>query len=222
MQSDLPLALVQTLSEVAVPLAGDSHDYDAIVEAAGDAQIVLLGEATHGTHEFYRERAEMTKRLILEKGFVAVAAEADWPDAHRVSRYVQGRSADADSVDALADFRRFPQWMWRNADVLDFVGWLRAHNDALPANASKVGFYGLDLYSLHASMQAVIAYLEHVDPAAAERARQRYGCFEEFGDDPQQYGAATGMGLDRSCEDAVVAQLLDLQRHRAESLRRMA
>src|SRR5690606_29504918 len=132
-----------------------------------------IGEASHGTHDFYRIRAELTKRLIAEKGFCAVAVEADWPDALRVNRYARGPGADPDAIAALADFKRFPAWMWRNADVLDFVGWLRARNDDLPA-AARVGFYGLDLYSMHASIQAVLAYLDRHDPAAARRARARY------------------------------------------------
>ena len=143
-------------------------DYDPLLDLIGDARFVLIGEASHGTHEFYRERAQITKRLIREKGFNAVAVEADWPDAYRVNRYVRGRGDDAEAIDALAGFQRFPTWMWRNADVLDFVGWLRNHNDSLPRACRKVGFYGLDLYSLHASMAAVIAYLDKVDPEAAE------------------------------------------------------
>jgi erythromycin esterase-like protein len=131
---------------------------------------VFRTEASHGTHEFYRERAVLTKRLILEKGFSAVAIEGDWPDASRVHRYVGGEPGDADAVEALSGFERFPSWMWRNADVLDFVGWLRAHNDRLGERNRKVGFYGLDLYSLHASIAAVLSYLGKVDPAAALRA----------------------------------------------------
>ena len=131
----------------------------------GEARFVLLGEASHGTHEFYAARAEITRRLIREKGFLAVAVEADWPDAYRVNRYVRGQSDDAESVEALDGFRRFPQWMWRNADVVDFVGWLREHNEA--AGPAKAGFYGLDLYSLRASMAAVLEYLHAVDPEAA-------------------------------------------------------
>jgi len=118
-------------------------------------------------------RAQITQRLIQEKGFTAVAVEADWPDAYRVNRYVRGVSDDTESVEALASFTRFPTWMWRNADVLDFVGWLRAYNDARVSGATPVGFYGLDLYSLHASITAVLGYLDKVDPAAAQRARYR-------------------------------------------------
>ncbi len=147
-------------------------DFDGLLELIGDASIVLIGEASHGTHEFYRERALLTRTLIEEKGFDAVAVEADWPDAYRVNRYVRGATEDADAEEALRGFRRFPTWMWRNAEVLDFVGWLRARNDRGGASQA-VGFYGLDLYSLYASVAEVIAYLERVDPPAAERARER-------------------------------------------------
>ena len=144
--------LTEELRKAAHRLRGAQADYDPLLESIGDARFVLIGEASHGTHEFYRERAQITKRLIREKGFNAVAVEADWPDAYRVNRYVRGRGDDAEAIDALAGFKRFPTWMWRNADVLDFVGWLRDHNDAVRPGKPKVGFYGLDLYSLHASM----------------------------------------------------------------------
>ena len=193
-----------------------ADDYDALLELVGDARFVLIGEATHGTHEFYRERAQITKRLIREKGFTAVAVEADWPDAYRVNRYVRGRTGDAEAIDALEGFKRFPTWMWRNADVLDFVGWLRNHNDSLCADGAKVGFYGLDLYSLHASMEAVVAYLDKVDPQAAGRARQRYACFDMYGADGQAYGSAAGLHLGRSCENEVIAQLVELRRKAGE------
>jgi len=132
------------LDPITHPLTGAPADYDPLFELIGDARLVLLGEASHGTHEFYSARALITQRLIQEKGFTAVAVEADWPDAYRVHRYVRGVSDDAESIDALANFKRFPTWMWRNADVLDFVGWLRAYNDGLAQGATKVGFYGLD------------------------------------------------------------------------------
>jgi erythromycin esterase-like protein len=197
------------------PLAGDPSQYDALLEGIGDARVVLLGEATHGTHEFYRERAFITRRLITEKGFAAVAVEADWPDAYRVNRYVRGTGTDEEGIQALSDFGRFPTWMWRNADVLDFVGWLRTHNESRPADA-RAGFYGLDLYSLRASTQAVLGYLDKVDPDAAHRARRRYGCFDQFGENMQEYGYVAGMGLHPSCEREALAQLLELHRRRAE------
>ena len=198
---------VRDLAAAVVPLTGSPDDFRGVLELATDRSYVLLGEASHGTHEFYRIRAELTKRLIRDHGFTAVAVEGDWPDTYRVNRYVRGVRPDQDSEESLRGFTRFPQWMWRNADVLDFVGWLRAHNDAHPDAA--VGFYGLDLYSLHASIEAVLTYLRKVDPAAAQRAVQRYACFDHFGG-PQEYGyAATMEGL-QSCEADVVSQLVDL------------
>ena len=204
---------LSVVRERARPLKGDPSQYDELLDGIGDARIVLLGEATHGTHEFYRERAFITRRLIAEKGFAAVAVEADWPDAYRINRFVRGASADEEAVQALADFGRFPTWMWRNADVLDFVGWLRTHNDGLPED-KRAGFYGMDLYSLRASMQAVLAYLDKVDPDAARRARHRYGCFDQFGEEMQDYGYAASVGLHPSCEREVVSQLLDLHLQR--------
>jgi erythromycin esterase-like protein len=210
---------VSAVSADARPLSGGAFDYDPIVEFAGEARSVLIGEASHGTHEFYRHRAEITRRLIREKGFNAVAVEADWPDAYGVNRYVRGDSDASDAAEALSGFRRFPTWMWRNADVLDFVGWLRAHNEGLPA-ASRVGFYGLDLYSLNASIEAVLGYLDKVDPDAAARARYRYSCFEQFHEDTQAYGYAASFGLAPSCEDAAVRELVEMRCRAAEYARR--
>src|SRR5438105_9468200 len=169
-----------------------------LLDLVGDAHFVLIGEASHGTHEFYRTRAELTKALILEKGFNLVAVEADWPDAYRANRWVRGGD-EAGAEAALGDFVRFPRWMWRNRDVVEFLQWLRGHNSARPA-PSRVGFYGLDLYSLHTSIEAVLGYLRKVDPAAAERARDRYGCFDDFGENSQAYGYAASLGLSKSCE----------------------
>jgi len=202
------------------PLTGMLHDYDSLIRRVGNAHFVLLGEATHGTHEFYRERAQITKRLIREKGFCAVAVEADWPDAYGVNRFVHAAVKEVDTVDALAGFKRFPQWMWRNADMLDFIGWLREHNDEQKKGDRKVGFYGLDLYSLHASIDAVLAYLAKVDPGSAKRARKRYACFDHFGKDMQSYGLATGLGMSATCEQAVVNELVELRLREAEYLER--
>jgi len=213
------MSVLSAIGRHARHLEGSVHDYDPFIEAVGDARVVLMGEATHGTHEFYRERAMLTRRLIVERGFDAVAVEADWPDAYRVNQYVKGGGADEDAIGALADFQRFPAWMWRNADVLDVVGWLREHNEGLPLER-RVGFYGLDLYSLHASMRAVITFLEKVDPEAAIRARGRYGCFDRFGDEMQVYAQTAGMGIEPSCEREVVTQLAELRRQAALYARR--
>ncbi|MEZ2409073.1 erythromycin esterase family protein [Bosea sp. RCC_152_1] len=201
-------------------LSGGAKDYDGLLEAIGEARFVLLGEASHGTHEFYEERARITRRLIEEKGFTAVTIEADWPDTYRVNRYVQGASGDLDAEEALSDFRRFPTWMWRNRVVVEFVEWLRGHNEAVDGSGPKAGFYGLDLYALHGAMKAVLRYLEKIDPAAAEIARRRYACFDHFGPDPQAYGFIAGNEVDKSCQNAVVAQLVEMLKRRAGAARR--
>lgn len=203
----------------AVELRGDETDHDDLLELVGDRPLVLLGEASHGSHEFYEQRARITRRLVEEAGFTAVAVEADWPDAHRVDRYVLGRSDDADADAALSDFRRFPSWMWRNTDVVALVEWLRRHNDARPAE-QRVGFYGLDLYSLSASMEAVVEYLDAVDPEAARAARWRYGCFDHVGGHGPEYGHAVALDVMVPCEDEVVAQLIDLRARAAAILSR--
>src|SRR5882724_8964267 len=212
--------LMEAVRQSAHPLTSAAQDYDPLMDLVGEARFVLLGEASHGTHEFYHERAQITERLIKEKGFTAVAVEADWPDAYRVNRYVRSMSDDVDAIEALADFRRFPTWMWRNTDVVEFLEWLHDHNEALLPNATKTGFYGLDLYSLRASMEAVLQYLEKIDLEAARRARARYACFDQFGDDIQNYGFAAGLGLAKSCTEEVVAQLFELQRRAMEYARR--
>jgi erythromycin esterase-like protein len=208
-----------TLEYSARPLTGDPADYDPLLELIGQAHYVLIGEATHGTHEFYRERAEITKRLIQEKGFNAVTIEGDFPDAYRVNRYVRGTGDGENALEALAGFKRFPAWMWRNTVVLDFVRWLRAYNDRQPMG-QKAGFYGLDLYSLYTSIEAVLNYLDRNDPEAAKRARYRYRCLEHFNEDPQAYGYAANFDLTESCEQAVVEELVEMQRQAVELARR--
>lgn len=190
-------------------LGGSSHDHDPLLGMVGDRAFVLLGEATHGTHEFYAMRAEITRRLIEEHGFDAVAAEADWPDAYRLNRYVRG-AGDASLDEAFGDFQRFPTWMWRNQAVRSFIQWLHAHNAQTPA-ASRVGFYGLDLYSLYRSADAVTAYLEGVDPEQAAAARRLYAGLDHVRD-PQDYGYEAAFGLRPPCRDAAAAMLIDLVR----------
>jgi erythromycin esterase-like protein len=182
-----------------------------LLDLIGDARIVLIGEGTHGTDEFYRIRADLTTALIRGKQFNIVAAEADWPDAYRVNRWVRHASTEAGAAAALDDFVRFPRWMWRNTVVVDFIEWLREHN-ARRMPADRAGFYGLDLYSLHSSIDAVLKYLGKVDPEGAARARRRYSGFEEFGADAQGHGYAASLGLSPSCEDDVVMQLMERRR----------
>jgi erythromycin esterase-like protein len=212
-------ALLREIRAAAHPVTFADAAYDPLLDAIGDARFVLIGEASHGTHEFYSERARITRRLIAEKGFTAVAVEADWPDAYRVNRYVRGLPDGETAIASLEGFSRFPTWMWRNADVLNFIGWLREHNEGKELDR-QAGFYGLDLYSLNASIESVLKYLDKVDPEAAKRARYRYGCFEDFGENTQQYGYAASFGLADPCEQEVIAQLVELQRRAPELMSR--
>ncbi len=208
--------LIDGIRDAAHLLGGTRQDYDPLLEMAQGAKFVLLGEASHGSHELYRERARITQRLVGEQGFNGVVVEADWPDADRVSRWAQGRlGGDAD--DALSGFGRFPTWMWRDTVVLEFVEWLRGHN-ASGADAPVV-FHGMDLYSLYASVDSVIEVLERRDPDAASHARARYACFGLGRDDGgEAYGHATRFGMSRSCEEEAMEQLLDLSRRTAGTL----
>lgn len=184
------------------------RDCDDLLAAIDErSRFVLLGEATHGTQEFYELRSVVTRRLISERGFRAVAVEADWPAAARVNAYVRGSGSDEDATAALGEFDGFPRWMWRNEVIADLVEWMREHGRG-------AGFYGLDLYSLRKSMSAVVDYLDRVDPEAAQRARSRYACFDHY--DEQGYGRATAYGEKEPCEDEVIAQLRELRDRAAE------
>jgi protein-L-isoaspartate(D-aspartate) O-methyltransferase len=191
----------------------DEADLGPLLGRIGDRRLVLIGEASHGTSEFYRMRARITRELIERRGFTVVAAEADWPDAARIDRYVHGTAELDHPEDA---FSRFPTWMWRNHEVLAFVDWLREHNTRIGPDARQVGFHGLDLYSLYGSIGEVVRYLDRVDPDAARIARQRYGCLTPFQSDPAMYGLAALTDRYRSCEDDVVAMLVDLRGKRGQ------
>ena len=199
-------ALTAIVREAAEPLP-DIEDpaFGAMFDRFGDARVVLLGEASHGTSEFYRARAAITRRLIERHGFTIVAAEADWPDAATVDRLIRGRP----SLPTSSAFDRFPTWMWKNSEFLGFVGWLRDHNRTRSPDR-RVGFYGLDLYNLNGSIRAVLEYLDRVDPETAAVARERYGCLLPFSEDPASYGRlALTEGYAR-CEREVVDMLADL------------
>ena len=199
-------ALTAIVREAAEPLP-DIEDpaFGAMFDRFGDARVVLLGEASHGTSEFYRARAAITRRLIERHGFTIVAAEADWPDAATVDRLIRGRPSQPTS----SAFDRFPTWMWKNSEFLGFVGWLRDHNRTRSPDR-RVGFYGLDLYNLNGSIRAVLEYLDRVDPETAAVARERYGCLLPFSEDPASYGRlALTEGYAR-CEREVVDMLADL------------
>jgi erythromycin esterase-like protein/predicted phosphoribosyltransferase len=210
------------IRRAAVDAPGGVPPREMLSELIGDARIVLIGESSHGTHEFYRARAEITKWLIDEKGFCAVAAEADWPDAYRVNRYVRGLGEDTTAEQALRGFERFPSWMWRNTVVRDFGDWLRANNRRCESHHRRqTGFYGLDLYSLHRSMHEVVAYLDTIDPVAAACARSRYACFDHASaDDGQAYGFRAAFGAGLSCEKEAIDQLVDMQRNALAYARR--
>ena len=190
---------VQALAENACPLGSAASDLDGLLAAVEGADFVLLGEATHGTREFYQLRCTITRRLVEEQGFDAVAVEADWPDAQRLNRFVRGIS-DEHPREAFSDFQRFPTWMWRNTDVLALVEWMRSHNEG--RGAAAVGFYGIDLYSLYRSAEAVTEYLARRDPEAAERARRAYACLDHVRE-PQEYGFEAARGMRPDCGEAV-------------------
>ncbi|MGY1915949.1 erythromycin esterase family protein [Blastococcus sp. SYSU DS0973] len=208
---------VEEIRELARPLR-TSADLDPLVERVGAARIVAIGEASHGTHEYYAWRAALTRRLIEEKGFGLVAVEGDWPDCYRIDRSVRLRpGADEDPRDALDAFTRWPTWMWANDDVVDFCRWLRGHNAALPEER-RVGFYGFDVYSLWDSMHALLDWMAEHEPGHVDQARRALACFEPFGEDGAEYAFASRFAP-ASCEQAAVDLLRSLceQRGRAEA-----
>ena len=212
-----PSAPADLLRTAAEPLPDfDDPAFGRFFDHFADARVLLLGEATHGTSEFYRARAAITRRLIEQHGFTVVAVEADWPDAAAIDRYVRHKAPAAATEPA---FRRFPTWMWRNTEVHDFVDWLRTHNERI-APEQRAGFFGLDIYNMSASIRAVIDYLDRVDPAAAEVARERYGCLTPWQRNPATYGRAVLSAGYAKCEPAVVAMLHDLFNKQIEYSRR--
>jgi erythromycin esterase-like protein len=198
--------LAERVRRKALPLASPA-DLDPLLDRIGDARFVLLGEATHGTHEFYTWRAAITRRLIEERGVSFLAVEGDWPDCYAVNRYVKGYAeAGGSAEEVLHAFARWPTWMWANREIAELAEWLRAHNAGRPTER-QVGFYGLDVYSLWDSMREVVRYLDRVDPEAARQARRAYGCFDPYHQDEQQYAAATTALVPTACEDEAVAML---------------
>jgi protein-L-isoaspartate(D-aspartate) O-methyltransferase len=196
--------LPELIADAAEPLpAFDDPAFARLFDRFADRRVVLLGEASHGTSEFYRARAAITRHLIAAHGFTIVAVEADWPDAAAIDRYVRHRPAPAKSE---PPFQRFPTWMWRNVEVMEFVEWLRAHNEGVAEPERRAGFYGLDIYNMRGSIAAVLAYLDEVDPEAAKVARERYGCLTPWQKEPSTYGRAVLSAGYRKCEDAVIAQ----------------
>jgi protein-L-isoaspartate(D-aspartate) O-methyltransferase len=216
-----PASVAHLVREQALPFDEiEGCDMGALLERIGDARLVLIGEASHGTSEFYRMRAEITKALCRKRGFGLVAVEADWPDAAAVNRFVCERPPIEDETGRMRPFQRFPTWMWRNHETLAFVEWLRAYNAKTRGDRAPVGFYGLDLYSLFASIQAVLQFLDRVDPPAARVARHRYGCLTPWESDPAAYGHAALSGRYRVCEREAVAMLRDLAARRLDYAQR--
>ncbi|TVY10251.1 erythromycin esterase family protein [Paenibacillus cremeus] len=204
--------LIHEIRRLSLPLRSPD-DLSPLVEAAGEAKYVLLGEASHGTSEFYTVRAELTKRLILEHGCRFIAVEGDWPACFSVNRYVKSLpGAAADAKTALQAFDRWPVWMWANHEILELIEWLKAHNDALPA-AERVGFYGMDVYSLWESMEEIIQYLERIGSKHVEDAREAFACFEPFHREGQNYGVSAAL-YGEGCTDEVVALLTKLRTDR--------
>lgn len=197
------------LSPFVAPIDGG---YARLLAAIGDARFVCLGEASHGSAELYRERARITELLLVEKGFDAIAIEADWPDVHRVHRFLKQEGSDQTPDEALQGFTRFPMWMWRNREVTDFLGRIRTYG-------LQPGVFGLDLYSLHASMNVVLSHLRRTDPEAYIRAKARYSCFDHYGD-TTSYGYAAGLGVGGTCEQEVTQQLVELQGRRLTTVER--
>lgn len=208
----LPLANV--IARVERPLRSDA-DLDPILDAIGERRIVLLGEASHGTSEYYTWRRRISQRLITEKSFSFIAVEGDWPDCYTLNRYAKGFADAGTSAREVAHaFDRWPTWMWANEEVIDLIEWLRTYNEQRPLD-QRVGFYGLDVYSLWESMEAVVRYLDRVDPGAASKARRAYACFDPYHQDVQAYARATAL-VPTSCEREAVSALVELRRKAAE------
>ncbi len=202
-------SLSEEIRQISSPLE-TAADLDPLIERIADAHFVLLGEASHGTSEYYQWRARLSSRLIREKGFNFVSVEGDWPDCYRVNRYVKGYSDSGESAwEVLHAFKRWPTWMWANWEIVAFAEWLRKYNQN---RSNKAGFYGLDVYSLWESMESILNYLEKHDPEAVKTALEAYRCFEPYGEDAQSYAWSTRLVPD-NCEDEVIDLLLEMQRH---------
>ncbi|MBM1174731.1 protein-L-isoaspartate(D-aspartate) O-methyltransferase [Microvirga arabica] len=207
-------SLPELIAEAAEPLPDlDDPAFGRLFDRFADRRVVLLGEASHGTSEFYRARAAITRHLIREHGFTIVAAEADWPDAAVVDRYVRLRPGPDR---AEPPFQRFPTWMWRNTDIADLIGWMREHNETIPDLSVRAGFYGLDIYNMSGSIAAVLEYLDRTDPEAAAVARERYGCLTPWQKNPATYGRAVLRASYATCEQAVIDQCRELLQRRLD------
>jgi erythromycin esterase-like protein len=211
MEPDVDSGVSDQIVTISYPLE-DAQDLDPLLDRIGDARFVLLGEASHGTHDYYLWRARLSRRLIEEKGFRFIGVEGDWPDCYEVNRYVQGELPDTTARDVLHRFDRWPTWMWANWEIVAFAEWLRGHNERQPEDG-KVGFYGLDVYSLWESLRDITDYLREHQPDAVEAAQRAYRCFEPYSEDPQEYARAT-LFTPQSCQQEVL-DLLSAVREKA-------
>src|SRR4051812_16734464 len=204
---DETIDLNKLLSDNSIELR-DPNDLDALIEKIGDAKYVLLGEASHGTHEYYTWRTQISKKLIEQKGFSFIAVEGDWPDCYRLNRYIKNYpDAGKSAFDVLHAFNRWPTWMWANWEIVALAEWLKARNEKLPKNR-KTGFYGLDVYSLWESLETIIKYLDKKDPETKQTALQALRCFEPYSDgEGQDYARAT-QRLPSICEKEVIDLLM--------------
>ncbi len=210
------LELADNIRKSTVLLKKEHENFDSVIDLVGNSRFVLLGEATHGSKEFYQIRAAISRRLIKEKGFTAIAVEADFPDTYRINQFIKGSGSDTQATDSLGEFKRFPRWMWRNTEIVKFVDFLRKYNSELPLE-QRIGFYGLDLYSMYSSIHAVVSYLNNVDHEAANKAKRRYECFEQYGKEEDSYGIAMSY-INKSCQQAAVTQLKELYNDKFQML----
>lgn len=208
--------LLKAIRDSINPLSNNQRDFYPLLDRIGDAHFVLLGEATHGTSEFYSARAQITSLLIKEKGFNVIAAEADFPEVQPVNQFLKDTDKRIPAIRAFDGFKRFPTWMWKNKEMLSFFEQLQLINLNKPPE-QKIAFYGLDLYSMYSSIEAVISYLDKVDPPAAQQARKRYACFYKYGNDDDSYGQAMSY-VKENCQQQVINQLVELQKKKTEYL----
>ena len=202
--------MIELLSKYSTAL-DNLEDLDPLIDYIGNAKYVLLGEASHGTHEYYVWRAKITKRLIQEKGFSFVGVEGDWPDCYRLNRYAKGYlESEKDIYSVMNEFKRWPTWMWANWETAAFIDWLKAFNQDIAAN-KKIGFYGLDVYSFRDSMNSIIEYLEKNDPKALKVAKKAMDCFEPYGQDEGQSYARASAFIPELCEKEILHMLTEIR-----------
>lgn len=202
--------VIKNINEYSYTLSNKT-DLSPLFKKIGDARIVMLGEASHGTHEFYTWRSFISRKLIEEKNFNFIAVEGDWPDCYKINRYIKNyKDAGTNSKDVLQQFKRWPTWMWANWEILELMDWLKEHNSSLPFN-ERIGFYGLDVYSLWESMEAIMQYLIRVDKKALEIAKEAFECFEPYRKEEGKSYARASQFVPEICQDEVLTLLKEIQ-----------